>query len=77
MYRVNLRDKYWIEDGLYEESVDEFIIRAGGSDDESQMGAIPPAILKIATLNNFCTSFYLPVCVILSYIYIQCWTSRE
>ena len=28
-------DKYWFEDGLYEESVDEFIISAGGSDDES------------------------------------------
>ena len=28
-------DKYWFEDELYEESVDEFIIRAGGSDDHS------------------------------------------
>ena len=28
-------DKYWFEDGLYEESVDEFIIGAGGSDVES------------------------------------------
>ena len=28
-------DKYWFEDGLYEESVDEFIISAGGSDGES------------------------------------------
>ena len=28
-------DKNWFEDGLYEESADEFIISAGGSDDES------------------------------------------
>ena len=28
-------DKYWFEDGLYEESVDEFTISAGGSDVES------------------------------------------
>ena len=36
MYRVNLKISIcWFEDGLYEESVDEFIISAGGSDDES------------------------------------------
>ena len=28
-------DKYWFEDGLYEESVDKFIICAGESDIES------------------------------------------
>ena len=28
-------DKYWFEDGLYDESVDEFIVSAGGPDNES------------------------------------------
>ena len=28
-------DKYWLDDGLQEESIDEFVIRVGGSDDES------------------------------------------
>ena len=31
----NFEDKYWHEDGLQEESVDDFIIHVGGSDDES------------------------------------------
>ena len=26
-------DKYWFQDGLFEESIDEFIISASGSDD--------------------------------------------
>ena len=30
-------DKYWFEDGLFEESIFEFIISAGGSDDESSI----------------------------------------
>ena len=37
-------DKYCLEDGLYEESVDEFIISAGGSDDDPQVRVIPPVI---------------------------------
>ena len=28
-------DKYWVDDGLQEECVNEFIIQVGGSDDES------------------------------------------
>ena len=33
--QVKFEDKYWLEDGLQEESMDEFIIHVGGSDDES------------------------------------------
>ena len=65
-------EKYWFEDGLYEESVDEFIISAGGSDELMNPQVIPPAILKIATLINVCTCFYI-ICLyalILSFIYI-------
>ena len=28
-------DKYWLDDGLQEESIDEFVICVGGSDNES------------------------------------------
>lgn len=31
----HVQDKYWLDDGLQEESIDEFVIRVGGSDDES------------------------------------------
>ena len=27
--------KYWLDDGLQEESIDEFLIRVGGSDESS------------------------------------------
>ena len=63
-------DKYWFEDVLYEESVDEFIIGAGGSDDESSSESDTSS--DIEDLNNFCTSFYIIFlyALFLSYIYI-------
>ena len=32
-------DRYWRDDGLQEEYIDEFIISAGGSDDETSSGS--------------------------------------
>ena len=33
--QLHFEDKYWVDDGLQEESIEEFVIRVGGSDDES------------------------------------------
>ena len=33
--KIHFEDHYWSNDGLYEELVDEFIIRVGGESDES------------------------------------------
>ena len=33
-------DKYWLDDGLQVESIDDFIIRVGGSDDKSSSESI-------------------------------------
>ena len=33
--RRKFEDKYWAEDGLQEEGVDEFVFRVGGPEDES------------------------------------------
>ena len=33
--RRKFEDKYWAEDGLEEEGVDEFVFRVGGPEDES------------------------------------------
>ena len=33
--RRKFEDKYWAEDGLQEEDVDEFVFRVGGPEDES------------------------------------------
>ena len=33
--RREFEDRYWQDDGLQEEGIDEFIIRVGGSDDET------------------------------------------
>ena len=64
MYRVNLKISIGLKMGCnYEESVDEFIIHAGGSDDESSSESTP-GILKIATLINFCTSFCIISCML-------------
>ena len=34
-FKIHFEDHYWSNDGLYEELVDEFIIRVGGESDES------------------------------------------
>ena len=32
---LHFEDKFWVDDGLQEESIEELLIRVGGSDDES------------------------------------------
>ena len=69
MYKVNL-DKYWFEDGLYEESVDEFIISAGGYDDESSSESDTSSDIEDSDLDLF----FVPVFILLTSMLYCCFT---
>ena len=62
-------DKYWRDDGLQEECIDEFIISVCGSDDEtsSEMKAAVSQAMR-ATVNKprFTVTGYLYICMYVS-----------
>ena len=81
-------DKYWLDDGLQEESIDEFVIRVSGSDDESSSesssessdesviiivnACLSTISLAIYLTNHLCNSVALFLCFAVTIVLYNC-----
>ena len=57
--RRKFEDKYWAEDGLQEEGVDEFVFRVGGPEDESSGSESSSAVMTVILIKSFPCTFFL------------------